>query len=91
MSPFALTTSELLMLANHCPSTPVELHLMIADSEERIGDEGAQRVLEIVARVLRKEEIVEEEEEEELAEADEEDNGVADKEEQQEEKVEKEN
>ena len=39
MKPFELSSSELLMLCNHCPASPVELHLLIEESEERLDEQ----------------------------------------------------
>ena len=50
MKPFALSSSELLMLCNHCPTSPVELHLLIEESEERIDEQQEEKILKIVRR-----------------------------------------
>ena len=47
MKPFELSSSELLMLCNHCPASPVELHLLIEESEERLDEQ--QVVVQSVA------------------------------------------
>ena len=73
MKPFELSSSELLMLCNHCPASPVELHLLVEESEERLDDQQVEKILEIVRRVLRQEEEEEEEVEGEGEEAENED------------------
>ena len=43
MKPFELSSSELLMLCNHCPISPVELHLLIEESEERLDEQQVRK------------------------------------------------
>ena len=50
MEKFRLEKSELLMLLNHCPTSDVEIHLLVEDSEERITNEQVEEILEIVQR-----------------------------------------
>ncbi|XP_065178152.1 DNA-directed RNA polymerase III subunit RPC9-like [Sycon ciliatum] len=49
---FKLTKLEKLQLLNHRPTSQVELHFLIAESEERFGDEELQKILEIVESTL---------------------------------------
>ena len=49
---FKLTKGEKLQLLNHRPESQVELHFLIAESEERFGDEDLQRILDIIQNVL---------------------------------------
>ncbi|KAG2498440.1 hypothetical protein HYH03_003698 [Edaphochlamys debaryana] len=46
---YNLSQGELLQLANLAPRTPVEVHLIVADCESRLGDEGVETVLAAVA------------------------------------------
>jgi hypothetical protein len=73
MSPYELSSSELLMLANHCPKSPVELHLLIEESEDRLNEVQVEQILTVVRRVLRNEE---EEEEVEMHETNDQDNAA---------------
>ncbi|PNW73572.1 hypothetical protein CHLRE_13g564550v5 [Chlamydomonas reinhardtii] len=62
---YRLTRSELLQLANLAPRTPVEVHLVVADCEARLGEAGVEAVLAAVeARIARP---VEEDEQEQGA------------------------
>jgi len=67
---FDLTKSERLMLLNQRPTSELEVHLLIEESEERLGDEKVQEVLAIVKEVLGTGEEEEQGEEEESMDAD---------------------
>ncbi|KAG2439837.1 hypothetical protein HYH02_010470 [Chlamydomonas schloesseri] len=45
---YRLTRGELLQLANLAPRTPVEVHLVVADCEARLGEAGVEAVLAAV-------------------------------------------
>ncbi len=52
--PYKLTRGELLQLANLGPRTAVEVFLVVADCEARLGDDGVDAVLSAVeAHVAR--------------------------------------
>lgn len=46
---FNLNKSEKLMLVNTPPATPLEIQLMIEESEERLSEEQVQTILSILA------------------------------------------
>ncbi|KAG2443963.1 hypothetical protein HXX76_002302 [Chlamydomonas incerta] len=46
---YRLTRGELLQLANLAPVTAVEVHLVVADCEARLGEAGVNAVLAAVA------------------------------------------
>ena len=54
--PYKLSRGELLQLANLGPRTPVEVHLVVADCETRLGDEGLDAVLAAVSERVAREE-----------------------------------
>ncbi|THD21290.1 DNA-directed RNA polymerase III subunit RPC9 [Fasciola hepatica] len=47
--PFQLSKVELLMLINHCPSTQVELSVIVADLDSRLSTTQCEQLLELVA------------------------------------------
>jgi DNA-directed RNA polymerase subunit F len=63
MKEFNLTQSEKLMILNHCPESAVEIHLFVEESEERLSEEQADQILNIVKTVLKGEEEQEQEQE----------------------------
>lgn len=49
---FKLTKAEKLQLLNHRPTSQVELHFLIAESEERFSDDDLQKILDIAQNIL---------------------------------------
>ncbi|CAL8076790.1 unnamed protein product [Calicophoron daubneyi] len=47
---FRLTRLEILMLINHCPSTQVELSVLIGDLDSRLTAKDTDRLLGLVAK-----------------------------------------
>ncbi|XP_018649510.1 hypothetical protein Smp_007890.1 [Schistosoma mansoni] len=47
---FDLTKSEILMLINHCPSSQVELSLIISDLDSRLSNSQADQLLQLVQK-----------------------------------------
>ncbi|CAH8541492.1 unnamed protein product [Schistosoma rodhaini] len=47
---FDLTKSEILMLINHCPSSQVELSVIISDLDSRLSNSQADQLLQLVQK-----------------------------------------
>ncbi|KAG2187950.1 hypothetical protein INT44_000700 [Umbelopsis vinacea] len=70
MKKWSLTKAEKLQILNLRPKTPVELHILIEECEERYTGEELDDILEVVMRVLpRDDDYVAEEEEQQEEEA----------------------
>ena len=50
--PFKLTKCEKLTLLNLCPKTPLEIQLIVEDSEDRLTEEEVMSLLQVVASYL---------------------------------------
>ena len=48
-SKFRLTKTERLLLINHCPSTPVEIQLLIENADERLTEDQVADLLSLVS------------------------------------------
>ncbi|XP_032683888.1 DNA-directed RNA polymerase III subunit RPC9 [Odontomachus brunneus] len=48
---FNLTKCEKLTLLNLCPTTPLEIQLIIEDSEDRLSEQEVEAILQIIANV----------------------------------------
>ncbi|CAK9809471.1 DNA-directed RNA polymerase III subunit RPC9 [Anthophora quadrimaculata] len=56
MEPFKLTKCEKLTLLNVCPKTPLEIQLIVEDSEDRLNDEEVESLLQVIANYLGEDE-----------------------------------
>ncbi|XP_076303102.1 DNA-directed RNA polymerase III subunit RPC9-like [Lasioglossum baleicum] len=56
LEPFKLTKCEKLTLLNMCPKTPLEIQLIVEDSEDRLTDEEVDSLLQVVANYLGEDE-----------------------------------
>ncbi|ERL88562.1 DNA-directed RNA polymerase III subunit RPC9 [Dendroctonus ponderosae] len=54
LEPFNLNKNELVMIMNTPPTTPLEIQLMIEESEERLTEEQVQELLTILERYFPK-------------------------------------
>lgn len=51
MQPFNLTKCEKLTLLNLCPTTPLEIQLIVEDSEDRLTEKDVETVLQTIANL----------------------------------------
>ncbi|KZC13262.1 DNA-directed RNA polymerase III subunit RPC9 [Dufourea novaeangliae] len=56
MEPYKLTKCEKLTLLNVCPKTPLEIQLIVEDSEDRLSDEEVDSLLQVITSYLGEEE-----------------------------------
>ncbi|KAL1497409.1 hypothetical protein ABEB36_008386 [Hypothenemus hampei] len=49
LQPFNLSKTEKLMLINTPPTTPLEIQLLVEESEEKLTEEQVQQILDILA------------------------------------------
>jgi len=52
LEPFKLTKCEKLTLLNQCPKEPLDIQLIIEDSEDRLSVEEVKQLLQVVAEHL---------------------------------------
>ncbi|CAO3675279.1 unnamed protein product [Umbelopsis vinacea] len=72
MKRWELTKAEKLQILNLRPKTPVELHILIEECEERYSPEQLEELLELILQLLpRDDDQVEEEEDQDVEEAEE--------------------
>lgn len=62
---FNLTPAEELTVLNQCPRRPVEVHLLIENSEERLSEQDVDDLVKVVKDMLGEEDEEQEEEDEE--------------------------
>ncbi|KAJ8934064.1 hypothetical protein NQ318_012495 [Aromia moschata] len=65
LAPFNLNKTEKLMIINSPPTTALDIQLMIEESEERLSEQQAEQILEIITRYfphVMKEKVEQEEE-----------------------------
>lgn len=65
LSPYGLTAAEKLQLVNLCPSSAVEIQLIVEESEERLTEAQIEEILDLLATHIPGPQPEEEEEEEE--------------------------
>ncbi|XP_012176577.1 DNA-directed RNA polymerase III subunit RPC9 [Bombus affinis] len=56
LEPYKLTKCEKLTLLNMCPKTPLEIQLIIEDSEDRLTDDEVNSLLQVVGNFLDEDE-----------------------------------
>ncbi|KAL6753728.1 HRDC-like protein [Haematococcus lacustris] len=53
LEPFQLTKAEVVGILNLCPSSAVELHLVVEDCEMRLNEEQIEKILDLVSMHLK--------------------------------------
>lgn len=59
IEPFNLTKCEKLTLLNLCPTRPIEIQLIIEDSEDRLSEKDVEAVLQVIANLREDEQDTE--------------------------------
>ncbi|XP_026465439.1 DNA-directed RNA polymerase III subunit RPC9-like [Ctenocephalides felis] len=61
VEPFNLVKIEKLLMINEPPTTPLQIQLIVEDSEERLSEEDVDKLLDVIANTLPVPEINDEE------------------------------